>query len=214
MEVDIHQLQQVEALERRVVSAGLQIKGWMHPEPQSEREDLVYQEDNAWRRPNNPLDIAVMRLAELERGIDRSSEEEVTPGMRLWHQALGEVRSSAQLSLCIQQLQKSSTGTAPSRKVLLAELEAHQDAGPILTPVNLKAKPWYKRIIKKPMDFTTIGKKLSNNQYLNFETFVMDLNLVFDNSLKYDEDDSTIGRAGISMKEFFAKRWAELLKQN
>lgn len=27
--------------------------------------------------------------------------------MRLWRKALGEVRSSAQLSLCIQQLQKS-----------------------------------------------------------------------------------------------------------
>ncbi|XP_053296300.1 bromodomain adjacent to zinc finger domain protein 2B [Pleuronectes platessa] len=117
MEVDIHQLQQVEALERRVVSAGLQIKGWMHPEPESEREDLVYQEDNAVRRPNNPLDIAVMRLAELERGIDRSSEEEVTPGMRLWHQALGEVRSSAQLSLCIQQLQKFIDWDRPVMKV-------------------------------------------------------------------------------------------------
>lgn len=36
-----------------------------------------------------------------------SSEEEVAPGMRLWRKSLGQVRSSAQLSLCIQQLQKS-----------------------------------------------------------------------------------------------------------
>ncbi|XP_062257957.1 bromodomain adjacent to zinc finger domain protein 2B-like isoform X1 [Platichthys flesus] len=337
MEVDISQLQQVEALERRVVSAGLQIKGWMHPEPQSEREDLVYQEDkllsspapeNKWqretspeklpgsvvRRPNNPLDIAVMRLAELEGNIDRSSEEEVSPGMRLWHKALGEVRSSAQLSLCIQQLQKSidwdrpvmkvhchrcqngdneellllcdgcdkgchtychrpKISTVPdgkwychicvakesgqlrrSRKqqnrtavgemrgrakldspgscakkaklakddrnwlemcrVLLAELEAHQDAQPFLTPVDHKAVPWYKKIIKKPMDFSTIREKLSNNQYLHFETFIMDVNLVFDNCEKYNEDDSKIGRAGHNLKEFFDKRWTELLKKN
>lgn len=36
-----------------------------------------------------------------------SSEEEVAPGMRLWRKSLSQVRSSAQLSLCIQQLQKS-----------------------------------------------------------------------------------------------------------
>lgn len=65
----------------------------MHPEPQSEREDLVYHEHKLLsspapenkgqretspeeagamvRRPNNPLDIAVMRLDELERNIER-----------------------------------------------------------------------------------------------------------------------------------------------
>ncbi|XP_053278065.1 bromodomain adjacent to zinc finger domain protein 2B [Pleuronectes platessa] len=130
MEVDIRLLQQVEALERRVVFAGLQIKGWMHPKPQSKREDLVYREDkllsspapeNTWqrgtRRPNNPLDIAVMRLSELEENIDRR-EEEVTPGMSLWHEALEEVRSSAQLSLCIQQLKKSIDWDRPVKKVV------------------------------------------------------------------------------------------------
>ncbi|XP_034430943.1 LOW QUALITY PROTEIN: bromodomain adjacent to zinc finger domain protein 2B [Hippoglossus hippoglossus] len=382
MEVDISLLQQVEALERRVVSAGLQIKGWMQPEPQSEREDLVYQEhklisspapENKWqretspeklpgsvvRRPYNPLDIAVMRLAELEGNIERSSEEEATPGMRLWHKALGEVRSSAQLSLCIQQLQKSiawersimkvhchrcqkgdneellllcdgcdkgchtychkpkittvpdgdwfcptcvakesgqspwsrkqqnrtagggkrgsdvkrnskpsvvgepikeeaasSSSSAPKKgtkelkkrkgddsppssqakldspgscakkaklakddtyglemcRVLLAELEAHQDAWPFLTPVNHKAVPGYKKVIKRPMDFSTIREKLTNNQYLNLETFIIDVNLVFDNCEKYNEDDSEIGRAGHNMRGFFDKRWTELLK--
>lgn len=51
-------------------------------------------------------------------------------------------------------------------RVLLAELEAHQDAWPFLTPVNLKAVPGYRKIIKKPMDFSTIREKLTNNQYV------------------------------------------------
>ena len=70
-------------------------QGWMYPEPQSEREDLVYHEHKPFtklllageeqlageeaakggcslvRRVNNPLDIAVTRLAELERNIER-----------------------------------------------------------------------------------------------------------------------------------------------
>lgn len=36
-----------------------------------------------------------------------SNKEEVAHGMRQWHKALGKIRSSAQLSLCIQHLQKS-----------------------------------------------------------------------------------------------------------
>ncbi|XP_031714189.1 bromodomain adjacent to zinc finger domain protein 2B-like isoform X2 [Anarrhichthys ocellatus] len=381
MEVDISLLQQVEGLERKVISASLQVKGWMHPEPQSEREDLVYHEHKLFaspapekkgqretsqdelpgtvvRRPHNPLDIAIIRLAELERNIERS-EEEAAPGMRLWRKALSEVRSSAQLSLCIQQLQKSiawersimkvhcqlcqkgdneellllcdgcdkgchtycqkpkittvpdgdwfcptcvakGSGQSPwSRKqqsrtagggkkgsevkrnsrpsvvgelikdeaassnsvpkkgtkefkkrkgddsppcsqarhgspvscvkkakttkesntngltmcrVLLDELEAQQDAWPFLTPVNQKAVPGYRKVIRKPMDFSTIREKLTNNQYLNLETFIVDVNLVFDNCEKFNEDDSEIGRAGHSMRTFFDKRWTELLE--
>ncbi|XP_041858352.1 bromodomain adjacent to zinc finger domain protein 2B isoform X2 [Melanotaenia boesemani] len=377
MEVDIGLLQQVEALERKVVSASLQVKGWMPPEPQSDSKNLVYHEHklsslltlenkgqketsqeefqgSVVRRPNNPLDIAVSRLLELERNIEQSNEEGVAPRMRLWHKALSQVRSSAQLSLCIQQLQKSiaweraimrvhcqlcqkgdneellllcdgcdkgchtychnpkittvpdgdwfchscaakeSNQTPHSRKqqsrtaaggkkcevkrdskpsvvgefiseenassnnmsrkntkeikkrkgdycsqarndspvssakkaktsrdgnnalamcrMLLAELEAHQDAWPFLTPVNLKTVPGYRKVIKKPMDFSTIKEKLINNLYLNLETFIIDVNLVFDNCEKFNEDDSEIGRAGHNMRRFFDQRWSELLQ--
>uniref|UniRef100_A0A3P8TGV5 Bromodomain adjacent to zinc finger domain 2B n=1 Tax=Amphiprion percula TaxID=161767 RepID=A0A3P8TGV5_AMPPE len=408
MEVDITVLQQVEALERKVISASLQVKGWMPPDPQSDSKDLVYHEHKPFsspplenksqressqedfsgsvvrRLPNNPLDIAVTRLAELERNIERRYlkrflnttfqvildnnaisaflfevvEDEVAPGMKLWRKALSQVRSSAQLSLCIKQLQKSvaweraimkvhcqlcqkgdneellllcdgcdkgchtychkpkittvpdgdwfcptcvakesgqsprsrnqqsrtagggkkstevkrnskpsvvgeliseehaSSNSMPKKgtkefkkrkgddsppgcqakydspvpcakkaktakddknglplcRMLLAELEAHRDAWPFLTPVNHKAVPGYRKVIKKPMDFSTIKEKLANNQYLNLETFIIDVNLVFDNCEKFNEDDSEIGRAGHNMRRFFDKRWTELLQ--
>ncbi|XP_073081107.1 bromodomain adjacent to zinc finger domain protein 2B-like [Manis javanica] len=94
MGVDLRILQQVEDLERRVASASLQVKGWMCPEPASEREDLVYFEHKSFsnlckehdgeftgkeessahaleRKSDNPLDVAVTRLSELERNIER-----------------------------------------------------------------------------------------------------------------------------------------------
>uniref|UniRef100_A0A8C9TZ61 Bromodomain adjacent to zinc finger domain 2B n=1 Tax=Scleropages formosus TaxID=113540 RepID=A0A8C9TZ61_SCLFO len=378
MEMDIAILQQVEELERKVTSASLQVKGWIYPEPQSEREDLVYHEHkprtqlsmakdkegsneqkesedgNIVRRVNNPLDIAVTRLAELEKNIERRGEEDIAPGMKVWRKALSEVRSAAQLALCIQQLQKSiawersimkvycqfcrkgdneellllcdgcdkgchtychrpkittipegdwfcpaciskspknkklqnravvpgkkttevkrcrkpsvageiseddaaSSSSTPKKvmkdpkkrkveenpppnqlkpdspasmkktkirdndkdlilcSILLSELESHQDAWPFLTPVNPKSVPGYKKVIKKPMDFSTIREKLSSNQYQNLETFIIDVNLVFDNCEKFNEDNSDIGRAGHSMRKFFERRWTELLKTN
>ncbi|KAM4626751.1 bromodomain adjacent to zinc finger domain protein 2B isoform 2-T4 [Discoglossus pictus] len=165
MEIDIAVLQQVEDLERRVASASLQVKGWMCPEPASEREDLIYYEHKSvskWhmehdeeytadegtnsnaleRKCDNPLDIAVTRLTDLEWNIERrylksplsttiqikldnvgtvtvpapapsisgdgdGNEEDIAPGLKLWRKALSEARSAAQVSLCIQQLQKS-----------------------------------------------------------------------------------------------------------
>lgn len=39
--------------------------------------------------------------------LPSSGEEEVAHGMKVWRKALTEVRSAAQLAMCIQQLQKS-----------------------------------------------------------------------------------------------------------
>ncbi|XP_073769375.1 bromodomain adjacent to zinc finger domain protein 2B isoform X16 [Danio rerio] len=99
-------------------------------------------------------------------------------------------------------------------RILLAELEGHQEAGPFLTPVNPKSVPGYRKIIKKPMDFSTIRDKLASSQYLNLETFIIDVNLVFDNCEKFNEDHSVIGRAGHAMRRFFQRRWTELLRKN
>ncbi|XP_053116485.1 bromodomain adjacent to zinc finger domain protein 2B isoform X15 [Hemicordylus capensis] len=409
MDMDIAILQQVEDLERRVASASLQIKGWMCPEPASEREDLVYYEHKSItklhkkrdgdcaggeegssstleRKSDNPLDIAVTRLADLERNIERrylksplsttiqikldnvgtvtvpapapsvsgdgdGMEEDIAPGLRVWRRALSEARSAAQVALCIQQLQKSiaweksimkvycqicrkgdneellllcdgcdkgchtychrpkistipdgdwfcpaciakasgqtlkvkknqikvkksnehkkgkklpltiemeeedsattsssikrvktdskkrkldeNISLSPSKQesvspvkkakrdeskdmaicsVILSELETHEDAWPFLLPVNLKLVPGYRKVIKKPMDFSTIREKLSNGQYSNFEAFAVDVRLVFDNCETFNEDDSDIGRAGHNMRKHFEKKWTEIFK--
>nr|XP_024652169.1 bromodomain adjacent to zinc finger domain protein 2B isoform X19 [Macaca nemestrina] len=410
MEMDLSVLQQVEDLERRVASASLQVKGWMCPEPASEREDLVYFEHKSFtklckehdgeftgeeessahaleRKSDNPLDIAVTRLADLERNIERrylksplsttiqikldnvgtvtvpapapsisgdgdGIEEDIAPGLRVWRRALSEARSAAQVALCIQQLQKSiaweksimkvycqicrkgdneellllcdgcdkgchtychrpkittipdgdwfcpaciakasgqtlkikklhvkgkktneskkgkkvtltgdtededSASTSSSLKrgnkdlkkrkmeentsinlskqesftsvkkpkrddskdlalcsMILTEMETHEDAWPFLLPVNLKLVPGYKKVIKKPMDFSTIREKLSSGQYPNLETFALDVRLVFDNCETFNEDDSDIGRAGHNMRKYFEKKWTDTFKR-
>ncbi|XP_035186831.1 bromodomain adjacent to zinc finger domain protein 2B isoform X10 [Oxyura jamaicensis] len=374
MEMDLAILQQVEDLERRVASASLQVKGWLCPEPASEREDLVYHEHKSItrlhkkhdgdcagggegstssleRKSDNPLDIAVTRLADLERNIERRAEEDIAPGLRVWRRALSEARSAAQVALCLQQLQKTiaweksimkvycqicrkgdneellllcdgcdkgchtychrpkittipdgdwfcpaciakasgqtlkikklqmkgkksneqkkgrklslagdtededSATTSTSLKrgktdpkkrkidenvsvsqlkqenftaikkpkrddskdlaicsMILSELETHEDAWPFLLPVNLKLVPGYKKVIKKPMDFSTIRDKLTSGQYPNLEAFSLDVRLVFDNCETFNEDDSDIGRAGHNMRKYFEKKWTEIFK--
>ena len=45
---------------------------------------------------------------------------------------------------------------------LLSELGGHDESWPFLTPVNTKQFPTYKKIIKTPMDISTIRKKLND----------------------------------------------------
>lgn len=47
-------------------------------------------------------------------------------------------------------------------KALLEDLECHDDAWPFLLPVNTKQFPTYRKIIKIPMDLSTIKKRLQD----------------------------------------------------
>lgn len=49
-------------------------------------------------------------------------------------------------------------------RILLEDLESHDEAWPFLLPVNTKQFPTYRKIIKCPMDLSTIKKKLQDAQ--------------------------------------------------
>jgi len=55
----------------------------------------------------------------------------VAPGMRQWRKALSEVRSASQLSLCVQQLQKSIAWERSIMKVV-SVLESPETLNQIL----------------------------------------------------------------------------------
>ena len=51
-------------------------------------------------------------------------------------------------------------------RMLLEDLESHDEAWPFLLPVNTKQFPTYRKIIKTPMDLSTIKKKLQDAQWV------------------------------------------------
>lgn len=46
--------------------------------------------------------------------------------------------------------------------------------------------------------------------YKNKEDFRADVRQMFNNCETFNEDDSPVGKAGHSMRQFFEARWAEL----
>ena len=98
---------------------------------------------------------------------------------------------------------------------LISEMEAHEDSGPFLFPVNTKQFATYKKVIKIPMDISTIKKRLdlpqgNSSAYKSRDEFVEDVRLIFSNCEVFNEDDSPVGKAGHTMRNLFETRWAEL----
>ncbi|KAL5596747.1 hypothetical protein BROUX41_006562 [Berkeleyomyces rouxiae] len=74
---------------------------------------------------------------------------------------------------------------------VLTELKAHTEySTPFLTRVNKREAPDYYNIIKQPMDLGTMTKKLKGLVFKSKADFVADLNLIWDNCLKYNRDMS------------------------
>ncbi|XP_032687091.1 bromodomain adjacent to zinc finger domain protein 2B-like isoform X14 [Odontomachus brunneus] len=95
-------------------------------------------------------------------------------------------------------------------KVLLEQLEQQDEAWPFLLPVNTKQFPTYKKIIKTPMDLSTIKKKLQDSAYKSRDEFCADVRQMFINCEVFNEDDSPVGKAGHGMRSFFEMRWTEI----
>ncbi|CAK7208959.1 Transcriptional activator spt7 [Sporothrix curviconia] len=72
---------------------------------------------------------------------------------------------------------------------VLSELKAHTEySTPFLQRVNKREAPDYHLVVKQPMDLGTMTKKLKGLQFKSKAEFVADLNLVWDNCLKYNRD--------------------------
>ncbi|KAM4702042.1 bromodomain adjacent to zinc finger domain protein 2A [Discoglossus pictus] len=380
-QVDMSILQWIEDLENRVFVADLQQKGWTPPSLDSTRSDLKYfehqldasddilakvkkEDTQSHREKTNPLDLAVLRLLDLEINVERrylkeplwllsdvqhekivytdaddpqattEIEYDITPRVRLWRLTVERCRSAAQLSLCLQQFEKSiawersvnkvtclvcrkgdndeylllcdscdrgchtychrpqmkeipegdwfcpncvaqqgeseflrpsgssrrlkkrrlelqennspskssrrreqSAGTPYSSpdvslakrrrlgtrsqspdlsfcEIILMEMETHDEAWPFLAPVNPRLVPGYRKIIKNPMDFSTMRHKLLDGKYSSYEEFAEDAELVFSNCQLFNEDDSEVGKAGLIMKQFYESRWEEFSQEH
>ncbi|NXG48437.1 TIF1A factor, partial [Psilopogon haemacephalus] len=87
---------------------------------------------------------------------------------------------------------------------LLLYLYCHEMSLAFQDPVPPTVPDYYK-IIKKPMDLSTIKKRLevTNSFYTKPEDFVADFRLIFQNCAEFNEPDSEVADAGMKLEEYF-----------
>lgn len=98
-------------------------------------------------------------------------------------------------------------------KAALKEIRKHKDATPFLDPVDWKALdiPDYPTIIKRPMDLGTVMQRLEANEYNSASELAEEINLVWNNAMTYNMDDSWIHKSARDLKSFADKKLAPLL---
>ncbi|XP_034484474.1 homeotic protein female sterile-like [Drosophila innubila] len=66
--------------------------------------------------------------------------------------------------------------------------------------------PDYHKVIKYPMDLSTIRKRLQNNYYWQADEAMEDFELIIDNCLEYNEEGTEVHSAGLELREAFHQR--------
>jgi len=88
-----------------------------------------------------------------------------------------------------------------TREYLLCDADSYHFYEPVnFSGLNLHDYP---TIVKYPMDFGTIKRKLACNAYDNEFEFQADMNLVFDNCILYNGTERDIGKIALQMKMEF-----------
>ncbi|XP_071407206.1 transcription intermediary factor 1-alpha [Pithys albifrons albifrons] len=87
---------------------------------------------------------------------------------------------------------------------LLLYLYCHEMSLAFQDPVSPTVPDYYK-IIKKPMDLSTIKRRLemTNSFYRKPEDFVADFRLIFQNCAEFNEPDSEVADAGMKLEAYF-----------
>jgi hypothetical protein len=106
----------------------------------------------------------------------------------------------------------------------LRTLKKLKDAAPFLRPVDPIALniPHYTTVIKTPMDFSTVERKLassnptkpdlnlSNPRYFSADAFISDIRLIFHNCLTFNGPDHAVTLMGKRVEEVFDKQLKQM----
>ncbi|KAI3418107.1 Bromo domain-containing protein [Psidium guajava] len=113
-------------------------------------------------------------------------------------------------------VESGPTTPLPDKKLLvfiLDRLQKKDSYGVFSEPVDPEELPDYHDIIKNPMDFGTVKKKLDEGAYINLEQFEKDIFLICSNAMQYNAPDTVFFRQARAMQDI-AKKDFENLRQD
>ncbi|KAI4388372.1 hypothetical protein MLD38_000706 [Melastoma candidum] len=101
----------------------------------------------------------------------------------------------------------------PDKKTLeliLDKLQKKDIYGVYAEPVDPEELPDYHDIIEKPMDFSTVRKKLANGSYTTLNEFESDVFLICTNAMKYNAADTVYHKQARNIQDLGRKKFLKL----
>ena len=92
-------------------------------------------------------------------------------------------------------------------ETILGFLKKHKNGYPFLEPVDPEVLgiPDYFTIIKEPMDFSKVDKRLKSGFYKSFGEFENDIHKIWDNALTYNKPDTQIYHMTTEISNYFQR---------
>ncbi|CAK8689163.1 unnamed protein product [Clavelina lepadiformis] len=149
------------------------------PEAESQQHVLVEQL-KYWHRLRHDLERARL-LIELIRKREKLKRETIR---------ISQVASELQLTPFVVLLRR-----------VLNKLKSVDVAKVFAEPVKPKEAPDYHKVIKQPMDFSTMASKIENQKYKTLDDFETDFNLVINNCMQYNTRDTIFYRLAVKMRD-------------
>lgn len=91
-------------------------------------------------------------------------------------------------------------------KRFLRSLQTHKEAWPFLEAVDPEDAPDYYKVIKEPMDLSTMEERIRSRYYKKLTEFVADMTKIFDNCRYYNSSDSLFCKSADSLEKFFVQK--------
>jgi hypothetical protein len=95
---------------------------------------------------------------------------------------------------------------------LVEELKANENSSPFLHPVDTSIYKDYRDVIKKPMDFSKISRRLRNRHYIIPNDIITDIRLLFSNAKTYNEKGTMVYKMTTELQSFFENILLNFLK--
>ena len=70
--------------------------------------------------------------------------------------------------------------------------------------------PTYPKVVKEPMDLSTIRRKLDAHEYPNAQGFFGDFKLMIRNCFLFNPPGTPVNQAGIDLQRLFDEKWKNL----
>lgn len=150
--------------------------------------NLIVDNSSLYNGPSNTITMAAKRL--LQKCVDQLAKRE--DKLMLLEKAINPLLGDddqAALSFIFE-------------KFLNTKLKPRQESWAFLKPVNKKLVKGYYDIIKHPMDLETITRKVSAHRYHSRTDFLADIQLIANNSEKFNGPDSKLTKEARVLVDF------------
>lgn len=154
--------------------------------------------------PGNLLaDIELIKKnAEAYNGPD----DEITEGARIVDASFKKYWKNAGLGSS-SVVFDSDLDWIPNAMAAIDSVLSHPSSEPFATPVNERSAPGYSKVVKRPMDFSTIKFNLEKGSYFSPGQVADDVILIFQNCRAYNPPGDEIRAMGSEIESSFRKTW-------